>query len=58
MYVSMHAFGHYLLMPYGHVRDNSTNWVHMMSVGTAAGDAIRGLDGSDYLVGSTFNVLC
>lgn len=58
IFLSFHAFGQYLLMPYGHTTAQSTNHANLLSVANAGANAIRATAGADYLVGSTASVLC
>jgi len=57
IFLSFHAFGQYLLMPFGHSTANSNNHANLLSVANAAATAIRNTAGADYLVGSTAVVL-
>jgi len=57
MFLSMHSFGQYLLMPYGHQTTPSSNHANLTSVGNAGANAIRNMNGTDYLVGSSSTVL-
>jgi len=57
IFLSFHAFGQYLLMPYGHTSSQSNNHANLLSVANAAATAIRNTSGIDYLVGSTATVL-
>lgn len=57
IFLSFHAFGQYLLMPFGHTTAQSNNHANLMSVANAGAAAIRGTAGMDYLVGSTASVL-
>ncbi|KAJ6635047.1 Zinc carboxypeptidase A 1 [Pseudolycoriella hygida] len=57
IFLSFHAFGQYLLMPFGHTTANSNNHANLLSVANAGAAAIRSTAGSDYLVGSTAVVL-
>lgn len=57
MFLSFHAFGQYLLMPFGHTTANSNNHANLLSVANAGANAIRATASADYLVGSTAAVL-
>jgi len=57
IFLSFHAFGQYLLMPFGHTTANSNNHANLLSVANSAAAAIRATAGADYLVGSTAAVL-
>jgi len=57
MYLSIHSFGQYLLMPYGHTSSPSNLHANLTSVANAGAAAIRTTGGADYLVGSTAVVL-
>jgi len=50
-FLSIHAFGQYILYPYGYTTSPSNNNANLMSVGNAAATAIRNISGTDYLVG-------
>lgn len=58
IFLSFHAFGQYLLMPFGHTTAQSNNHANLLSVANAGAAAIRATAGADYLVGSTAAVLC
>ncbi|XP_037034305.1 zinc carboxypeptidase-like [Bradysia coprophila] len=57
MFLSIHAFGQYLLFPLGHTTAQSNNHANLLSVGNAGANAIRATAGADYLVGSSSVVL-
>jgi len=57
IFLSFHAFGQYLLMPFGHTTANSNNHANLLSVAQATATAIRNTAGADYLFGSTASVL-
>lgn len=57
MFLSIHSFGQYLLMPFGHTTNPTNNHANLLAVGNAGADAIRNTHGMDYLVGSSSIVL-
>jgi len=56
-YISFHAFGQYLLLPYGHNTAPSERHANLMSVGTATINALSRRYGTSYVIGSTAVVL-
>lgn len=58
IFISLHAFGQYLLFPPGHTPNPTNNHANLTSVGNAGATAIRNTAGIDYLVGISSVVLC
>jgi len=54
IYLSFHSYGPYILFPYGHTRDEVTQYHDVMAeVGNAAAEAFARYNGTRYVVGTT-----
>ncbi|XP_044044121.1 carboxypeptidase O [Siniperca chuatsi] len=56
-FLTIHSYGQLLLVPYGHPNFTAPNYNELMEVGLAAADAIRGIHGMNYTVGTSPDVL-
>ncbi|XP_039998371.1 carboxypeptidase O-like [Xiphias gladius] len=56
-FLTIHSYGQLLLLPYGHPNFTTPNYNELMEVGLAAADAIRGVHGTIYTVGTSPDVL-
>lgn len=57
MHFAYHSPGQYILSPFGYTYTHADNHDELMAIGNAAADAIRQRSGTDYLVGTTAEVL-
>lgn len=57
LYVSFHAYGHYILSPWGFTSDVPDNYDDLMAKAQIAHDAIKKSGGISYTMGSSTNVL-
>jgi murein tripeptide amidase MpaA len=58
VYLSFHSYAHQILFPYGHTRTRVSNFVELEAVGLAAAAKLKAVNGIDYEVGSTIELLC
>ncbi|XP_011180717.2 carboxypeptidase B [Zeugodacus cucurbitae] len=56
-YLTLHAFGNYLLYPWGYTSVLPDNWRDMDEIARAGADAIKNATSTQYTVGSSTNVL-
>ncbi|KAM4602147.1 carboxypeptidase O-like [Polymixia lowei] len=56
-FLTIHSYGQLLLLPYGHPNVNAPNYKELMDVGLAAAEAIKGVHGMSYTVGTSPDVL-
>uniref|UniRef100_A0A8D2ZJY6 Carboxypeptidase O n=1 Tax=Scophthalmus maximus TaxID=52904 RepID=A0A8D2ZJY6_SCOMX len=56
-FLTIHSYGQLLLVPYGHPNFTADNYDELMEVGLAAADAIRGVHGKNYKVGTSPAIL-
>lgn len=57
VHFAYHSPGQYILSPFGYTYTHADNHDELMQIGNAAADAIRQRNGTDYLVGTTAEVL-
>ncbi|XP_037038852.1 zinc carboxypeptidase-like [Bradysia coprophila] len=54
IYLSFHSYGQYILFPYGHTRDEVTEYHDIMTdVGNATREGFAQFNGTEYVVGTT-----
>jgi hypothetical protein len=58
VYLAFHSYGQYLLFPFGTSVEAVENYDDLMTIGNAAGDALRQRFGTVYRVGNSQEVLC
>ncbi|XP_037814492.1 carboxypeptidase B [Lucilia sericata] len=56
-YLSLHSYGNYILLPYGHTKDLPDNYFDMMDVADAGALAIILATNSIYTYGNTYSVM-
>ncbi|XP_038573397.1 carboxypeptidase O-like isoform X3 [Micropterus salmoides] len=56
-FLTIHSYSQMLLIPFGHPNFTADNYEELMEVGLAAADAIRGIHGKNYTVGTSAKVL-
>ncbi|KAH8365479.1 hypothetical protein KR093_001182 [Drosophila rubida] len=56
-YLSLHSYGNYLLLPWGHTSELPDTWRDLHEVGKAGADAIKAATGTDYSVGCSTTLL-
>lgn len=57
LYVTFHSYGSMLLYPWGFTTDYPDNADQLQSLGEAVNKAIRSVRGTEYIIGSSTNVL-
>lgn len=57
VHFAYHSPGQYILAPFGYTYTHADNHDELMEIGNAAADAIRQRNGTDFLVGTTAEVL-
>lgn len=58
LYFSFHAYGQYILTPFGHTFIPPSNYYELMTIGLSGKEAISRQYGTEYVVGSISEVLC
>lgn len=58
VYFSFHAYGQYIMTPFGHTSVLPENHFDLMSIALKGKDAIEKLNGRDYIVGPIAEVMC
>uniref|UniRef100_A0A1I8NAQ0 Peptidase M14 domain-containing protein n=1 Tax=Musca domestica TaxID=7370 RepID=A0A1I8NAQ0_MUSDO len=56
-YLTLHSYGNYFLLPWGHTNELPDNYFDMMDVADAAAMAIVRATGSSYTYGNTYQVM-
>ncbi|KAG4080667.1 hypothetical protein HA402_013197 [Bradysia odoriphaga] len=57
MYLDLHAYGQYILLPYGHTFEQAETYHDMMTIGMKGQEAMATRYGADYILGSVYNVM-
>ncbi|KAJ8932659.1 hypothetical protein NQ314_014536 [Rhamnusium bicolor] len=57
LFLSIHSYGPLLLYPWGHINDEPENSEELNILGQLFKDAVYAVDGTNYTVGTTANVL-
>lgn len=58
VYITLHSYGQYILTPFAYTLEPADNVEQLNQVGNAGADAIRQRYGTNYVVGSSSEVLC
>lgn len=58
VFITFHSYGQYILTPFAYTLDPAENDEQLKQVGNAGADAIRQRYGTNYVVGSSSEVLC
>lgn len=58
VFITFHSYGQYILTPFAYTLDPAENYEQLKQVGNAGADAIRQRYGTNYVVGSSSEVLC
>lgn len=58
VFITFHSYGQYILHPFAYTYDPAENAEQLSQVGNAGADAIRQRYGTNYVVGSSAEVLC
>jgi len=57
LYLDFHAYGQYILLPYGHTFLQPENYHDMMNIGLETQAALKTRYGANYVLGSVYNVM-
>ncbi|KAJ8950619.1 hypothetical protein NQ318_010818 [Aromia moschata] len=57
LYLAIHSYGQWLLHPWGHTLEEPENVAELKELGALFADAIYAVNGTEYVVGSTADVL-
>lgn len=58
VFITFHSYGQYILTPFAYTLEPAANYEQLKQVGNAGADAIRQRYGTEYVVGSSAEVLC
>lgn len=57
-YISFHAFGQMMLLPYGHTTEHLGNYDDLMAIGTKALAKLKERYGTKYTIGNIAETIC